>query len=136
MTFRTDIWTLTLADGACRKLTGSGGTSTAPHGRPMARQIAYLGHQEGEGEAAMTRLWTVAADGDSAPICRSADFDRDLGNSTLTDQTLPGGHEGPVWSPDGRSTPGVGQRRRHDEPAPLRAWTAPRRKPSSAASGS
>ena len=103
VTFRTDIWTLTLAGGACRKLTGSGGTSTAPAWSPDGATLAYLGHQEGEGEAAMTRLWTVAADGDSAPICRSADFDRDLGNTTLTDQTLPGGHEGPVWSPDGRA---------------------------------
>ena len=103
VTFRSDIWTLTLADGVCRKLTGGGGASTAPAWSPDGGQIAYLGHQEGEGAAAMTRLWTVGTGGDGPPVCRSADFDRDLGNSTLTDQTLPGGQEGPVWSLDGRA---------------------------------
>lgn len=103
VTFRSDIWVLAVADGTCRKLTGSGGSSTVPAWSPDGATIAYLGHQEGEGAAAMTRLWVVAGDGATPPICVSADFDRDLGNSTLTDQTLPGGSEGPVWSPDGRS---------------------------------
>jgi dipeptidyl aminopeptidase/acylaminoacyl peptidase len=103
LTFRSDIWTITIAEQVCRKLTSSGGASNAPAWSPDGTTIAYLGHQEGEGTAAMTRLWAVAADGDTPPHCISADFDRDLGNSTLTDQTLPGGAEGPVWSPDGRS---------------------------------
>jgi dipeptidyl aminopeptidase/acylaminoacyl peptidase len=103
VTFRSDIWTLVIADRTCRKLTGSSGASNTPAWSPDGATIAYLGHQEGEGTAAMTRLWTVAADGSEAPRCVSANFDRDLGNSTLTDQTLPGGAEGPTWSPDGRS---------------------------------
>ena len=102
VTFRTDIWVLTVADGACRKLTASGGTSASPAWSPDGKQIAYLGHQEGEGNAAMTRLWVVESDGSAAPRCLSAAFDRDLGGSTLSDQTLPGGDEGPVWAGDTR----------------------------------
>lgn len=103
VTFRSDLWVLSVADGACRKLTGSGGSSASPAWSPDGRSIAYLGHQEGEGNAAMTRLWVAAADGGTPPRCLSADFDRDLGNSTLTDQTLPGGHEGPTWAADGQA---------------------------------
>lgn len=110
VTFRTDIWVLAVADGACRKLTGSAGSSAAPAWSPDGRTIAYLGHQEGEGSAAMTRLWVAASDGGSPPRCLSADFDRDLGGSTLTDQTLPGGQEGPIWTggtPEGGSGTGL-----------------------------
>lgn len=103
VTFRSDLWILDSASGDCRKLTASGGGTTAPSWSPDGGQIAYLGHQEGEGTAAMARLWTVVASGDAAPICRSAVFDRDLGNSVLTDQTLPGGQEGPCWEADGRA---------------------------------
>ncbi len=106
VTFRTDIWVLTVADGTCRKLTGSKGTSASPAWSPDGRMIAYLGHQDGEGDAAMTRLWVVEAAGGIPPRCLSATFDRDLGGSTLTDQTLPGGHEGPTWTggtPEGGS---------------------------------
>lgn len=103
LTFRSDLWLLDPEGGDCRKLTASGGTTTAPAWSPDGGQIAYLGHQEGEGTAAMARLWAVAASGDAAPICRSAAFDRDLGNSVLTDQTVPGGQEGPHWEADGRA---------------------------------
>ncbi len=102
-TFRSDIWTLTIADKQSRKLTASGGASTMPAWSPDGQQIAYVGHQEGEGTAAMSRLWTVAADGTAPPICQSASFDRDLGNGTLSDQTLPGGADGPAWAADGQS---------------------------------
>jgi dipeptidyl aminopeptidase/acylaminoacyl peptidase len=103
VTFRSDIWVLSVADGAYRKLTGSKGSSASPAWSPDGRQIAYFGHTEGEGNAAMTRLWVVDADGSAAPRCVSVDFDRDLGGSTLTDQTLPGGNEGPTWTTDGAS---------------------------------
>ncbi len=107
VTFRSDVWVLPLAGGRDggpgepRKLTGSRGPSARPRWSPDGRLIAYLGHDEGEGQATTTRLWTVAADGSAPPRCLSRDFDRDLGNSTLTDQTLPGGDEGPVWTADG-----------------------------------
>ncbi len=103
VTFRSDLWTLDPAGDDPRKLTASGGGTTAPAWSPDGSQLAYLGHQEGEGTAAMARLWTVDARGEAEPICRSAAFDRDLGNSVLTDQTLPGGQEGPHWEADGRA---------------------------------
>ena len=103
VTFRSDLWLLDPASGDCRKLTASGGGTVAPAWSPDGTQLAYLGHQEGEGTAALARLWTVAASGEAAPLCRSAAFDRDLGNSVLTDQTLPGGQEGPFWEGAGRA---------------------------------
>lgn len=103
VTFRSDLWLLDPDTGDCRKLTGSGGSTTAPAWSPDSAQLAYLGHQKGEGAAAMTRLWTVAAAGDTPPRCLSAAFDRDLGQSILTDQTLPGGQEGPLWAAEGQS---------------------------------
>jgi len=103
VTFRSDLWTLDPAGGDCRKLTASGGGTTAPAWSPDGSTLAYLGHQEGVGTAAWARLWTVAANGGEAPICRSAALDRDLGNSVLTDQTLPGGQEGPHWEAEGRA---------------------------------
>ncbi len=101
VTFRSDIYVLALAGGAPRKLTGSKGPAAAPRWSPDGRLIAFLGHEEGEGSAATTRLWTVAADGAAPPRCLSRDFDRDLGNSTLTDQTLPAGDAGPAWTAAG-----------------------------------
>ncbi|HEX5503701.1 MAG TPA: S9 family peptidase [Thermomicrobiales bacterium] len=100
VTFRSDIFVVPAAGGETRKLTASRGSSAAPAWSPDGRTIAYLGHVEGEGAAATTRLWTVDADG-GEPVCLTADFDRDLGNSTLTDQTLPAGAAGPAWTPDG-----------------------------------
>src|SRR5205823_8270582 len=102
-TFRGDLYVVPAGGGEARKLTASKGSSGAPAWSPDGRTIAYLGHEEGEGSAAATRLWTVTADGASPPRCLSRDFDRDLGNSTLSDQTLPAGKDGPVWAPDGRS---------------------------------
>ena len=102
-TFRSDIYVLALDDEAARprKLTASKGRSGSTTWSPDGRTLAYLGHDEGEGSAATTRLWTVAADGESRPDCLSRDFDRDLGNSALTDQTLPAALGAPAWTTDG-----------------------------------
>jgi len=50
-----------------------------------------------------TRLWTVPADGSAPPRCLTVSLDRQVGNGTLHDQTIPETPHRPLWSTDGKA---------------------------------
>jgi len=97
----SDLWVVPAGGGDARKLTESSGESSSPAFSPDGQTIAFFGHDEGDKWAATTRLWTVSADGSAPPRCLTRSLDRQVGNGTLHDQTLPETPHRPLWSTDG-----------------------------------
>jgi len=86
------------------KLTGSLGYVGSPVWSPDGRWVAYLGTELKYGWYSNVRLWKVAVrDGRPAgePVCLTADFDRSVGDDSITDLREFGGGLAPWWSPDG-----------------------------------
>ncbi len=100
---RSDLWTVPAEGGDARKLTESNGESSSPAFSPDGQTIAFFGHTEGNTWAATTRLWTVPADGSAPPRCHTSSLDRQVGNGTLHDQTIPETPHRPLWSTDGNA---------------------------------
>jgi len=98
---RSDLWTVSAAGGEARKLTESNGEASSPSLSPNGQTIAFFGHNEGNKWSATTRVWTVPANGSAPPRCLTTSLDRNVGNGTLHDQTIPETPHRPLWSTDG-----------------------------------
>jgi acylaminoacyl-peptidase len=83
----TEIYELSLADGALRALTDRRGPDFAPAVSPDGRSIAYLGFDERYQGYQVRRLYVMNRDG-SGSRSLGADFDRDASD--------------PDWSGDGK----------------------------------
>jgi len=83
----TEIYDVTLADGAIRALTQRRGPDGSPAVSPDGRKVAYTGFDDAYQSYQPTRLYVMDRDG-GAPRCITDGFDRDV--------------ETPAWTSDGR----------------------------------
>lgn len=106
----TDIYVVPAerpADGpvAPEPVTKSQGYVWEPQWSPDGRWIAYLARDRELDWYANTRLWAVPVAGGRAagdPVCLTADWDRPVGDESLSDMREYGPASVVVWSPDGR----------------------------------
>ncbi|PXA86794.1 peptidase S9 family protein, partial [Caulobacter sp. D4A] len=86
---QTEIWRLTLADGALKALTSRIGPDASPVVSPDGRQVAYVGYDDSRRRGYENqRLYVMDIDG---------------GNSRVLTGGLDRSVDAPVWSADGRS---------------------------------
>ena len=84
----SEIYEVSVSDGATRALTDRRGPDTSPRVSPDGRRIAYLGFDDREQGYQVTRLYVMNRDGSDNRVVTSA-FDRDVEDIT--------------WSADGQS---------------------------------
>ena len=99
--FGTDIFVVTLADGALAKITASRGPASHPAFSHDGREIAFIGHENGDdaGGRFNTELLVVAATGGDARSL-SAHADRSVNDNVICDTRNGGGQQAPIWSDD------------------------------------
>jgi len=79
----TDLYRLTLADGAIEPLTDRFGPDENPRVSPDGEWIAYTGYDDRKQGYQVTSLWVMQADG-SEPRCWTGELDRSVANVRWT----------------------------------------------------
>lgn len=75
--WRSDIWVAPATAGRARKVTRSRGASAQPTFSPNGRQIAFVGHENGDsGVAKNLQMMVVSSAGRGAPVPVSESIDR------------------------------------------------------------
>lgn len=97
---RQHIWAIPVDGGEPRRLSPLEFGAAAPVPSPDGSLIAFLANDAREMGYDNTKLYVVGRDGQGLR-CLTADLDRTISNSTVTDMVGPGRGE-PQWSPDGR----------------------------------
>ncbi|MGQ9736492.1 MAG: prolyl oligopeptidase family serine peptidase [Armatimonadota bacterium] len=98
-----DIWLIPAEGGEIQRVQTPKGPKSGIAFSPDGTRIAYIGHTKVEDIWGITNdhLWVAdLAKGEARDIME--DFDRSLGNLTLSDMRDVGGQSRPVWTPDGR----------------------------------
>ncbi|MFQ5471682.1 MAG: alpha/beta fold hydrolase [Dehalococcoidia bacterium] len=97
--WRTDVWVVSATGGRPRKVTRSRGSAAQPTFSPNGRQIAFVGHENGDsGLAKNVHMMVVSATGRGAPVPVSESIDRSVAGwpAFAFGRTF-------EWSRDGRS---------------------------------
>ncbi|MCH8814244.1 MAG: S9 family peptidase [Chloroflexi bacterium] len=77
--WRSDVWVVPATGGRPRKVTRSRGSAAQPTFSPNGRQIAFVGHENGDsGLAKNVQMTVVSAAGRGAPIPVSESIDRSV----------------------------------------------------------
>ncbi|MBX6342307.1 MAG: PD40 domain-containing protein, partial [Thermomicrobiaceae bacterium] len=98
----SDIWVVALDRGETRRLTPSDGEYATPAWSPDGQRVAFTGHQFSQryGPNTIDRLWLVPREGGEIANL-TADLDREVGNTCLSDAHYRAPAQFPVWAPDG-----------------------------------
>ena len=85
-----DVWVVPSARRAGQAADAPPRQAPRPRFRPMAAQVAYLGHERGWTYGARTELLAVPVDGRRLDVDLGAAFEDELGNAALSDAARPG----------------------------------------------
>ena len=95
----SDLFLIPVEGGAPRQLTRSEGPATTPVWHPDGTRLLYLGHKHRRGNASNIGVWCIDLQG-GEERCLTADFDRSVG-CTIVSDTHAGLHsDRPVWDGD------------------------------------